>query len=104
MESTHPVLVKAMRACGALFTKTMTATNFIITTLTSSQDMMLLEFVCLVMILAIIPTHILMSSFSVQAKLHPARSHLYNACDGTTSVNRTLAPPTRTKIITEDVP
>ncbi|KAF8810980.1 hypothetical protein BYT27DRAFT_7090364 [Phlegmacium glaucopus] len=44
MESTHPLLVKAMRACGALFTKTMTATNFIISTLTSSRDVLLLEF------------------------------------------------------------
>ena len=46
IESTHSILVKAMRACGALFTKTSTATNFIISTLTSARDMLLLEFVC----------------------------------------------------------
>ena len=62
MEYTHPVLVKAMRACGALFTKTLTATNFIVTTLTSSRDVMLLEIVCLVVIFIIllIPTHVVL--------------------------------------------
>jgi hypothetical protein len=33
IEDAYPVLVKAMRACGALFTKTLTATNFFINTL-----------------------------------------------------------------------
>ena len=45
MQSTHPVLVKAMRACGALFTQTFTAANFINTTLTFSGEVLQLEFV-----------------------------------------------------------
>jgi len=106
MEPTHPILMTAMRACGALFAKTSTAANFIITTLTSSRDMLLLEFVCLWWLH---PTDFLIDALrfplmSVQAELHPERPNLSNARRGTTSIDRTLAVSTGTKIIVEDVP
>ncbi|KAF8962958.1 fungal-specific transcription factor domain-containing protein [Flammula alnicola] len=44
MESTHPILVSAMQACGALLVKTPTAMEFIIKTLTSSRDTLIVEF------------------------------------------------------------
>ena len=45
-ETTHPILLTAMQACGALFAKTPSSMDFIIQTLTSSRDALILEFVC----------------------------------------------------------
>lgn len=83
MECTHPVLLlKVMRAYGALFTKTLTAKKFYRQQFDISRDMLLLEFVCLG---DFIKTNIIIiSSHSCRYrfKLHPERPHLSNACGG----------------------
>ncbi|KDR83171.1 hypothetical protein GALMADRAFT_239005 [Galerina marginata CBS 339.88] len=44
MESTHPVLLTAMQACGAFFAKTQVSMDYIAQTLTSSRDTLIIEF------------------------------------------------------------
>ncbi|KAF8891958.1 fungal-specific transcription factor domain-containing protein [Gymnopilus junonius] len=44
METTHPILLTAMQACGALFAKTPSSMDYLIQTLTSSRDSLILEF------------------------------------------------------------
>lgn len=49
MENKPPILLRAMQACGALFVKTRTALNFISETLASTRDVLLQEFVSVVL-------------------------------------------------------
>ncbi|KAF9483553.1 hypothetical protein BDN70DRAFT_958975 [Pholiota conissans] len=44
LENTHPILLSSMQACGALLVKTQPAMDFIIKTLTSSRDALIVEF------------------------------------------------------------
>lgn len=44
-EGKPPILIRAMQACGALFVKTKTATNFINNTLVATRDSLVMEFV-----------------------------------------------------------
>ncbi|CAA7262767.1 unnamed protein product [Cyclocybe aegerita] len=41
---THPILLRAMQACGALFAKNQSAQDFMIRTLSTSRDMLIMEF------------------------------------------------------------
>jgi hypothetical protein len=47
MEDKPFILIQAMQACGALFAKTSTATDFITDTLASTRDTLIQEFVSL---------------------------------------------------------
>jgi hypothetical protein len=45
MDRKPPILISAMQACGALYVKTRSANNFIISTLASARDTLIGEFV-----------------------------------------------------------